>query len=182
MQARIQDHWMTEGVTIVDPHNTYIDGRASIGRDTIVHPFTVISGAVKIGANCQVGPFTHLRPGTILEDGVEAGAFVEIKDSQLQSGTVARHLAYLGNASVGRDVNIGAGTITANFDGVRKNKTEIGDRAQIGSGAVMVAPVTVGQDAVVGAGAVITRGSRVEDGDTVVGIPARPLAARQKSH
>ena len=129
MQARIQDHWMTEGVTIVDPRNTHIDGRAVIGRDTVIHPFTVISGNVRIGSNCQVGPFTHLRPGTVLEEGVEAGAFVEIKESHLQTGTVARHLAYLGNASVGRDVNIGAGTITANFDGVRKNKTEIGDRA-----------------------------------------------------
>ena len=101
--------------------------------------------------------------------------------SHLESGTIARHLAYLGNASVGRDVNIGAGTITANFDGVRKNQTEIGDRAQIGSGAVMVAPVTIGQDAVVGAGAVITRGTRIEDGDTVVGVPARPLAAKQEA-
>ena len=142
----------------------------------------MISGNVRIGANCQVGPFTHLRPGTVLEDGVEAGAFVEIKDSQLESGTVARHLAYLGNASVGRDVNIGAGTITANFNGVRKNRTEIGDRAQIGSGAVMIAPVTIGQDAVVGAGAVITRGTRIGDGETVVGVPARPLAARQDAH
>jgi bifunctional UDP-N-acetylglucosamine pyrophosphorylase/glucosamine-1-phosphate N-acetyltransferase len=181
MQARIQDHWMTEGVTIVDPHNTYIDGRATIGRDTIVHPFTVISGDVTIGANCQVGPFAHLRPGTVLEDGVEAGAFVEIKDSHLQAGTVARHLAYLGNATVGRDVNIGAGTITANFDGIRKNKTNIGDRASIGAGSVMIAPVTIGQDAVVGAGAVITGGSRVEDGETVVGVPARPLASKPRN-
>lgn len=182
MQARIQDHWMTEGVTIVDPHNTYIDGRATIGSDTVIHPFTVISGVVRIGANCQVGPFTHLRPGTILADGVEAGAFVEIKDSEIQSGTVARHLAYLGNASIGRDVNIGAGTITANFDGVRKNKTEIADRARIGAGAVMVAPVTIGCDAVVGAGAVVTRGRLVEDGQTVVGVPARPLAGRRGGH
>jgi bifunctional UDP-N-acetylglucosamine pyrophosphorylase/glucosamine-1-phosphate N-acetyltransferase len=179
MQARIQDHWMTEGVTIDDPHNTYIDGRATIGRDTVIHPFTVISGNVTIGAHCRVGPFTHLRPGTVLDDGVEAGAFVEIKDSHLQSGTVARHLAYLGNATVGRDVNIGAGSITANFDGIRKNNTEIGDRASVGSGAIMVAPVTIGQDAVVGAGAVITRGTRIEDGETVVGVPARPLAEKQ---
>jgi bifunctional UDP-N-acetylglucosamine pyrophosphorylase/glucosamine-1-phosphate N-acetyltransferase len=178
MQARIQDHWMTEGVTIVDPHNTYIDGRATIGRDTVIHPFTVISGDVTIGANCQVGPFTHLRPGTVLDDGIEVGAFVEIKESHLETGTIARHLAYLGNASVGRDVNIGAGAITANFDGDRKNETQIGDRARIGAGAIMVAPVKIGQDAVVGAGAVITRGKHVEDGDTVVGVPARSLTAK----
>ena len=133
MQARIQDHWMTEGVTIVDPHNTYIDGRATIGRDTVIHPFTVISGQVKIGAGCQVGPFTHLRDGTVLENDVEVGAFVEVSRSHIDSGTIARHLAYLGNASVGRDVNVGAGTITANFDGSRKNESQIGDRVRIGA-------------------------------------------------
>ncbi|HMF37446.1 MAG TPA: NTP transferase domain-containing protein, partial [Isosphaeraceae bacterium] len=94
MQARIQDQWMTEGVTIVDPHNTYIDGRATIGRDTVIHPFTVISGRVKIGAGCQVGPFTHLRDGTVLENDVEVGAFVEVSRSHIDSGTIARHLAY----------------------------------------------------------------------------------------
>jgi len=179
MQARIQDHWMTEGVTIIDPHNTYIDGRASIGRDTVIYPFSVVSGKVKIGANCRVGPFTHLRHGSVLEDGVEVGAFVEVSQSHIETGTVARHLAYLGNAFVGREVNIGAGTITANFDGARKNETRIGDRARIGSGAIMVAPVTIGSEAVIGAGAVIPRGKDVEDGDTVVGVPARSLAARQ---
>jgi bifunctional UDP-N-acetylglucosamine pyrophosphorylase/glucosamine-1-phosphate N-acetyltransferase len=177
MQARIQDHWMTQGVTIVDPHNTHIDGRATIGPDTVIHPFTVISGEVKIGARCQVGPFAHLRPGTVLEEGVEVGAFVEIKESHLETGTIARHLAYLGNASVGRDANIGAGAITANFDGSSKHETEIGDRVRIGAGAVMVAPVKVGHDAVVGAGAVITRGKHVDPHDTVVGVPARSLAA-----
>jgi bifunctional UDP-N-acetylglucosamine pyrophosphorylase/glucosamine-1-phosphate N-acetyltransferase len=178
MQARIQDHWMTEGVTIVDPQNTYIDGRAAIGRDTVIHPFTVISGKVKIGSRCQVGPFSHLRDGTGLEDGVEVGAFVEVSRSHIESGTVARHLAYLGNASVGRDVNIGAGTITANFDGVRKSETLIGERASVGAGAVMIAPVTIGPDAVIGAGAVITRGTQIEEGDTVVGVPARSIGSR----
>ncbi|MGA8347208.1 MAG: NTP transferase domain-containing protein [Isosphaeraceae bacterium] len=178
MQARIQDHWMTEGVTIVDPQNTYIDGRATIGRDTVIHPFTVISGQVKIGARCQVGPFTHLRDGTVLENDVEVGAFVEISRSHIDSGTIARHLAYLGDASVGRDVNVGAGTITANFDGSRKNETQIGDRVRIGAGAVMVAPVAIDHDAVIGAGAVITRGKHIKSGDTVVGVPARSLSAR----
>jgi bifunctional UDP-N-acetylglucosamine pyrophosphorylase/glucosamine-1-phosphate N-acetyltransferase len=178
MQARIQDHWMTEGVTIVDPRNTYIDGRATIGRDTIIYPFSVISGNVKIGAMCRVGPFTHLRDGTVLEDRVEAGAFVEISKSHIDSGSIARHLAYLGNAYVGRNVNVGAGAITANFDGTRKNETRIGDRAFIGSGAVLVAPVNVGQEATVGAGAVVTRGRHIDDGETVVGVPARTLSTR----
>ena len=178
MQGRIQDHWMTEGVTIVDPHNTYIDGRATIGRDSVIYPFTVISGKVKIGDRCQVGPFTHLRDGTVLQDGVEVGAFVEVSRSQIESGTIIRHLAYLGNATVGRDVNVGAGAITANFDGFRKNDTMIGDRVRIGAGAVMVAPVSIGQDAVIGAGAVIPRGKHVDEGDTVVGVPARSIDAK----
>ena len=175
MQGRIQDHWMTEGVSIVDPRNTYIDGRASIGRDTVIYPFTVITGAVQIGSQCQVGPFTHVRDGTVLEDAVEIGAFVEIKQSRVGSGSIARHLAYLGNADVGEHVNIGATAITANFDGERKNSTVIGDRSRIGAGAILVAPVSVGQDAVIGANAVVTRNQDVADGQTVVGVPARPV-------
>jgi bifunctional UDP-N-acetylglucosamine pyrophosphorylase/glucosamine-1-phosphate N-acetyltransferase len=178
MQVRIQDHWMNEGVTIVDPHNTYIDGRATIGRDSVIYPFTVISGEVTIGPNCKVGPFTHLRDGTVIEEGVEVGSFVEVSRSHIERGTIARHLSYLGNASVGRDVTIGAGAITANFNGAEKNETQIGDRVMIGSGAVMVAPVSIGNDAVVGAGAVITRGKNVESGETVVGVPARSLVAK----
>jgi bifunctional UDP-N-acetylglucosamine pyrophosphorylase / glucosamine-1-phosphate N-acetyltransferase len=133
---------------------------------------------VKIGAGCQVGPFTHLRDGTVLENDVEVGAFVEVSRSHIDSGTIARHLAYLGNASVGRDVNVGAGTITANFDGSRKHESQIGDRVRIGAGTVMVAPVVIDHDAVTGAGAVITRGKHIQSGDTVVGVPARSLSAR----
>jgi bifunctional UDP-N-acetylglucosamine pyrophosphorylase/glucosamine-1-phosphate N-acetyltransferase len=176
MQGRIQDHWMTEGVTIVDPRNTYIDGRSSIGRDTVIYPFTVITGSVKIGSGCRVGPFAHLRDGTVLEDGVEANAFVEIKESRLGRKTVVRHLAYLGNAVTGDDVTIGATAITANFDGGRKSETRIGDRSRIGAGAILVAPVNVGRDAVVGANSVVTRNQDVTDGQTVVGVPARPIA------
>jgi bifunctional UDP-N-acetylglucosamine pyrophosphorylase / glucosamine-1-phosphate N-acetyltransferase len=175
MQARIQDHWMTEGVSIVDPRNTYIDGRASIGRDTVIYPFTVITGSVKIGSSCRVGPFSHLRDGTILDDGVDMGAFVETKQSHLGRGTIVRHLAYLGDAEVGEQVNIGATAITANFDGRQKNPTRIGDRSQIGAGAILVAPVTIGADAIVGANAVVTRDHDVAAGQTVVGTPARPI-------
>jgi len=175
MQARIQDHWMTEGVTIVDPRNTHIDSRCSIGRDTVIYPFTVISGSVKVGSDCRIGPFTHLRDGTALEDGVEVGAFVEIKESRLGPGTIARHLVYLGNADVGERVNIGATAVTANFDGERKNPTKIGDRSRIGAGSILVAPVNIGQEAVIGANAVVTRNQDVADGQTVVGVPARPL-------
>jgi bifunctional UDP-N-acetylglucosamine pyrophosphorylase / glucosamine-1-phosphate N-acetyltransferase len=175
MQGRIQDHWMTEGVSIVDPRNTYIDGRASIGCDTVIYPFTVISGAVKIGSQCKVGPFSHLRDGTVFEDGVNVGAFVEIKQSHVGSGTLVRHLAYLGDAEVGEKVNIGATAVTANFDGLKKSVTRIGDRTKIGAGAILVAPVAIGDDAVVGANAVVTAGRDVADGQTVVGVPARPI-------
>jgi bifunctional UDP-N-acetylglucosamine pyrophosphorylase/glucosamine-1-phosphate N-acetyltransferase len=178
MQGRIQDHWMTEGVSIVDPRNTHIDGRASIGRDTVIYPFTVITGAVKIGSRCRVGPLTHLRDGTVLDDGVDVGAFVEIKQSHLGSGTLVRHLAYLGDAEVGENVNIGATAVTANFDGKRKSPTKIGAGTHIGAGAILVAPVNIGADAVVGANAVVTRDQRVADGQTVVGVPARPIARR----
>ncbi len=143
--------------------------------DTVIHPFTVISGAVKIGAHCRIGPFTHLRDGTVLDEGVEAGAFVEIKESHLGSGTIARHLAYVGNAEVGKAVNIGATAVTANFDGERKHMTRIGDRSRLGAGAILVAPVTVGADVVVGANAVVTKRQEIADGQTVVGVPARPV-------
>jgi bifunctional UDP-N-acetylglucosamine pyrophosphorylase/glucosamine-1-phosphate N-acetyltransferase len=180
MQARIHDRWMREGVTIVDPRNTYIDGRATIGADTIVYPFTVITGTVKVGPTCRIGPFTHLRDGTILDDGVEIGAFVEIKGSHLGPRTIARHLAYVGDSEVGEQANIGATVVTANFDGVRKHFTQIGARARLGAGAVLIAPVTIGADAVVGANAVVTRNQNVPDGQTVIGIPAQPIERKSR--
>jgi bifunctional UDP-N-acetylglucosamine pyrophosphorylase / glucosamine-1-phosphate N-acetyltransferase len=175
MQARIADRHMTQGVTIVDPRNTYIDGRAEIGQDTIIFPYTVLTGTVRVGRNCRVGPFAHLRDGTVLDDGVEVGAFVETKNSHFRPGAVARHLAYLGDAQVGPDANIGAGVVTANYDGQIKAVTEIGRGAFLGSGAILVAPVRVGEGAVVGAGAVVTKRHDVPPGQTVVGVPARPL-------
>ena len=175
MQERIHDHWMTEGVTIVDPRNTYIDGRSTIGVDTVIYPFTAITGWVQIGAGCRIGPHAHLRDGTVLDDGVEIGAFVEVNRSHLGSRTLVRHLSYLGDAEVGQGVNFGATAVTANFDGTRKSTTQIGDASLIGAGAILVAPVTVGRDAVVGANAVVTRGNDVGDGQTVVGVPARQI-------
>jgi bifunctional UDP-N-acetylglucosamine pyrophosphorylase/glucosamine-1-phosphate N-acetyltransferase len=179
MQERIQDHWMTEGVSIVDPRNTYIDGRARIGSDTTIFPFTVISGTVTIGSHCRVGPYAHLRDGTVLANGTEVGAFVEVNRSHFEPGARARHLAYLGDAHLGPGVNIGAGAITANFDGRHKSRTTIGAQASIGAGAVLVAPVTIGSGATVGANAVVTKDHDVADGQTVVGVPARPLKTRR---
>ncbi len=182
MQERIHDHWMTEGVTIVDPRNTYIDGRAIIGVDTVIYPFSAITGRVRIGSACKIGPHAHLRDGTVLDDGVEVGAFVEVNRSHLGSRTLVRHLTYVGDADVGERVNFGATAVTANFDGIRKNPTRIGDGTLIGAGAVLVAPVTIGKRAVVGANAVVTRGHDVEDGQTVAGVPARLLASARDVH
>jgi bifunctional UDP-N-acetylglucosamine pyrophosphorylase/glucosamine-1-phosphate N-acetyltransferase len=175
MQARIQDHWMTEGVTIVDPRNTFIDSRTSIGADTIIYPFTVITGKVQIGAGCRIGPHAHLRDGTVLDDRVQIGAFVEIKESRVGAETIVRHLTYLGDSEIGKNANVGATVVTANFNGVQKNPTKIGDRVRLGAGAILIAPVTIGADAVVGAGAVVPRNHDVSDGQTVVGVPAVPL-------
>ncbi len=111
----------------------------------------------------------------MLEDGVEVGAFVEVKQSHLGSRTIVRHLAYVGDAELGESVTIGATAVTANFDGVRKLPTRIGDRSRIGAGSILVAPINIGRDAVVGANAVVTKGHDVGDGQTVVGVPAHPL-------
>lgn len=174
MQSRIHDRLMTDGVSIVDPRSTYIDGRVTIGEDTVIYPFSVLSGKVVVGRDCRVGPFAHLRDGTVLSDGVSIGAFVETARSSVETGTIVRHLAYLGDAQVGAGVNVGAGAVTANFNGSIKNPTVIGDRAQIGAGSVLVAPAKVGPGAVVGAGAVVTKGEVAAE-TTVVGVPARPI-------
>lgn len=175
MQDRIQDRWMTAGVSIVDPRNTYIDGRATIGAESVILPFTVIQGAVTIGTNCRVGPFAHLRPGTVLDENTEVGAFVEVSRTHMQAGSRARHLAFLGDAEVGANANIGATAVTANFNGRTKERTIIGANAMIGSGAVLVAPVEIGDGATVGANAVVTSGQDVPRDSTVVGVPARPI-------
>lgn len=175
LQERIQRRFMDAGVTIVDPGNTYIDARAQIGRDTIIFPFTVIHGPVKIGDRCRIGPFAHVREESVLGDGVQVGAFVEVVRARMGNETVAKHLAYLGDAMLGERVSVGAGVITANFDGARKNPTRVDDDAFLGSGAVLVAPVVIGESAVIGAGAVLTKNHDVLPGEQVVGVPARPM-------
>ncbi len=175
MQKRILERHMLDGVTIVDPQSTSIDSQVSIGVDTIIYPFSVISGDVTIGSGCRVGPFAHLRTGTVLDDGSEVGAFVETSRSRFGPGSRARHLAYLGNTQIGANANIGAGAITANYDGKNKAETVIADEAFVGSGAILVAPVTVGRGGIVGAGAVVTKTHDVKPGQTVVGVPARPI-------
>jgi bifunctional UDP-N-acetylglucosamine pyrophosphorylase/glucosamine-1-phosphate N-acetyltransferase len=143
MQARIQENLMCNGVTIVDPPNTWVDARAAIGKDSVIHPFTYIHGQVRIGRNCQIGPFAYLRDGTVLEDDVVLGVFTEIKNSHLAEQVRARHHTYIGDAEVGKGVNIGAGTIFANYDGKNIMRTKVGEQTFIGSGSILIAPLTL---------------------------------------
>jgi bifunctional UDP-N-acetylglucosamine pyrophosphorylase/glucosamine-1-phosphate N-acetyltransferase len=127
-----------------------------IGDDSDVRANSYVEGAVA-GRQCVIGPFARLRPGTRLADGVHVGNFVEVKNSELGAGTKANHLSYIGDSAVGARVNVGAGTVTCNYDGANKHRTTIGDGAFIGSGAMLVAPVTVGEGATIGAGSTITK-------------------------
>ena len=158
MEQRIQDRLMSRGVTIVDPSNTWIDARAEIGQDTVIHPFTYIHGRVKIGRNCSVGPFAFLRDGTVLEDDVVIGVFTEVKNSTLGAGDRARHHSYLGDATFGKNVNVGTGTITANFDGSKIHRTEVGDNVYLGSGSILIAPLHVKSGVQVAPGTVVEEG------------------------
>jgi bifunctional UDP-N-acetylglucosamine pyrophosphorylase/glucosamine-1-phosphate N-acetyltransferase len=156
MQRRIQDGFMKSGVTIVDPPNTWIDARAQIGQDTVIEPFTYIHGRVKIGSDCRVGPFAYLRDGTVLGDDVVLGVFTEVKNSSLADGVRARHHSYIGDSKVGKNVNIGAGAITANFDGQKINPSQIGNDVFIGSGSILIAPIDVPAGAHIKPGSVVT--------------------------
>lgn len=172
---RTAEQLMERGVTIVDPATTYIAADARIGQDTTVFPCTVIERDVVIGRRCAIGPFARLRAGVRLADDVRIGNFAEVVRARIGPRVRMNHGSYLGDATVDADVNIGAGAITANYDGRAKHHTRIGARAFIGSGTVIVAPAAVGPRAVTGAGCVVTRGTRVQPGRVVVGVPAREL-------
>jgi bifunctional UDP-N-acetylglucosamine pyrophosphorylase / glucosamine-1-phosphate N-acetyltransferase len=170
-QEAIHARHMAAGVTIVDPRTTVIDVDVQIGPDTTIEPFTTIRGATRIGADCivrhsylldsvledgaTVGPFAYLRPGSVLRAGAKAGTFVEIKNSDIGAGAKVPHLSYIGDADVGAGSNLGASTITANYDGRAKHRTTIGRGVRSSVHVSFIAPVTVGDDAYTGAGSVI---------------------------
>lgn len=154
----VQKH-LDNGVQIIDPATTWISPETEIGADTIIYPSCYINGKNKIGKHCKIGPFAHLRGDVVLEDYVKIGNFVEVKKTTIKSHTNACHLTYLGDSEIGSNVNIGAGTITANYNPLTKvkSKTIIKDNVKIGSNSVLVAPVTIEEGANVGAVGVITK-------------------------
>lgn len=178
MQKIVNDKFMLNGVTIVDPASTFINFGTKIGADTVIYPFTVIERDVKIGKRCFLGPFAHLRDGVVLGDDVTAGNFIEMVRSSVGNKTFVKHFSYLGDSTVGANVNIGAGTVTANFDGKNKHYTVIKDHVNIGSDTIIVAPVKIGKFAATGAGAVVTK--NIPDKAVVVGVPAKILKKRGK--
>jgi bifunctional UDP-N-acetylglucosamine pyrophosphorylase / glucosamine-1-phosphate N-acetyltransferase len=206
LRQRVNERWMAEGVTLIDPATAYIEPSVQLGRDTVIWPNTYLQGRTVIGEECvigpntvirdttigdrcqvegsvlegarlaeevKMGPFARLRPGARLERGVKMGNFGEVKNSTLGPGTHMGHFSYVGDATIGERVNIGAGTITCNYDGVTKSRTIIEDGAFIGSDTMLVAPVTVGAQARTGAGAVVTKD--VPPDSLAVGMPARVI-------
>ena len=159
LNKRVINKHLTNGVTIIDPYSTWISPETEIEADTIIYPSTYIEGKNQIGKNCKIGPFAHLRGDVILKDNVKIGNFVEVKKTTIRSNTNACHLSYLGDSEIGSNVNIGAGTITANYNPLtkEKSKTVIEDDVKIGSNSVLVAPVKVEEGANVGALSVITK-------------------------
>ncbi len=159
MNRRNLERYMENGVTIVDPESTWISEDTEIGTDTIIYPATYIEGKNKIGKSCKIGPCAHLRGGVEVCDNVKVGNFVEVKKSKISSNTNVGHLSYIGDSELGEHVNIGAGTITANYNPLTKAKTKtvLKNDVKIGSNTVLVAPVTVEDGANVGAGTVVTK-------------------------
>lgn len=178
-QRRVLEALMDAGVRIRDPKTTTIDADVRIGQDTTVLPHTVVEEGASIGRQCTIGPFARIRAHSKIGDRVVIGNFVEIVRSEIASGSQVKHLTYLGDARIGKGVNVGAGTITANYDGRDKHLTVIEDGASIGSGTVLVAPVRVGKNAKTGAGSVIPARRNVAAGSTVAGVPARVLGKKK---
>jgi bifunctional UDP-N-acetylglucosamine pyrophosphorylase / glucosamine-1-phosphate N-acetyltransferase len=173
LQERLRKAAMEQGVTLVAPETVYLSSDTKLGRDVVVEPFVVFGPGVTVednavirsfshlerahvGKGAQVGPYARLRPGARLQENVHVGNFVEIKEALIETGAKANHLSYIGDATVGAGANVGAGTITCNYDGVAKHRTEIGKDAFIGSNSALVAPVKIGDGAYVGSGSVIT--------------------------
>ncbi len=173
-QKKLREKFTKAGVKMIGPETIFFSKDTKIGNNVTIEPYVVIGSKVKIGNNViiksfshlesckienevEIGPYARIRPNTILKEGSKVGNFVEIKKSILGNKSKVNHLSYVGDTQIGRSVNIGAGTITCNYDGVKKNKTKIKDKVFIGSNSSLVAPVTLNEDSIVGAGSVITK-------------------------
>ena len=173
-QIKLRKKFIKLGVKMLGPETIFFSKDTKIGKNVTIEPYVVIGSKVKIGNNViiksfshlesckienkvEIGPYARIRPSTILKEGSKIGNFVEIKKSILGNKSKVNHLSYVGDAQIGKSVNIGAGTITCNYDGAKKNKTKIKDKVFIGSNSSLVAPVTLNEDSIVGAGSVITK-------------------------
>ena len=173
-QEKLRNQAMKKGVTIKSPETVFLSEDTKFGKNVIINQYVVIGKKTKIGnnveilpfthienatleANVSIGPFSRIRPGTILSKGSKVGNFVEVKKSKIGKNSKVSHLSYIGDANLGNNVNVGAGTITCNYDGIKKSKTVIKDEAFIGSNTSLIAPVTINEQSVVGAGSVISR-------------------------
>ena len=173
-QEKLRNHAMKIGVTLISPETVFLSSDTKFGKNIVINPYVVIGKKTKIGNNVEILPFTHIenailesnvnvgpfsriRPGSFLSKGSRIGSFVEVKKSKLGKNSKVNHLSYVGDATIGKNVNIGAGTITCNYDGKRKNKTKILDGAFIGSNTSLIAPIKIGKKAVVGAGSTLSK-------------------------
>ena len=173
-QVKLRKFFIKSGVKMIGPETIFFSKDTKIGKNVTINPYVVIGPKVKIGNNVivnsfshledckiknkvEVGPYARLRPGTILEEGSKIGNFVEVKKSIIGKKSKINHLSYIGDSKLGKDVNVGAGTITCNYDGVKKSKTKIKDNVFIGSNSSLVAPITLEENSIVGAGSVITK-------------------------
>ena len=174
IQNKLRDKFLISGVKMAGPETIFFSNDTKIGRNVTIEPYVVIGKNVKIGNNViiksfshlesckienkvEVGPYARIRPNTILKEGSKIGNFVEIKKSIVGKKSKVNHLSYIGDSEIGKSVNIGAGTITCNYDGVKKSKTKIKDKVFIGSNSSLVAPLTIDQESIIGAGSVITK-------------------------
>ena len=174
IQIKLRNKFLNKGVKMIAPESVFFSKDTKIGKNVTIDPYVVISEKVTIGNNVRIlsfshlegvkiennvhiGPYARLRPGTILKSGSKVGNFVEIKKSIIGKETKLNHLSYIGDSNLGKKINIGAGTITCNYDGVKKSKTKIKDKVFIGSNSSLVAPVTIDKESIIGAGSVITK-------------------------
>ena len=177
LQDNLRKKFLKQGVKMIAPETVFFSKDTKIGKNVTIDPYVVIKEKVKIQNNVKifsfshlenvkiennvnVGPYARLRPGTVLKSGSKVGNFVEVKKSTIGRKSKVNHLSYIGDSLLGKDVNIGAGTITCNYDGVKKSKTNIKDKVFIGSNSSLVAPVTINENSIVGAGSVITKNVR----------------------